>query len=83
MSRQGKVGDLRELVAIEPEDVDVAVDEVADIEVVPVRAERYALGEATHIGLSHLAYCLSVDLQERDVRVFVPVEGGLGVGRSR
>src|SRR5215471_12013423 len=80
MPRQCEVGDLRELVAIEPQDVDVAVDEVADVKVAPVWAERHALGEATHVDLSHLAYCLSIDLQERDIRVFMPVEGGLGGG---
>jgi len=44
MSGQGKVGDLSELVAIELQDVDVAVDEVADVEVASKGAERDAFG---------------------------------------
>ena len=38
-------------------------------------AELDALGETTHVGLSDLVYCASLDLQQRHVGMFVPVEG--------
>ena len=40
MPRQCEIGDLGELVGLEAQDVDIAVDEVADVEVAPIGAER-------------------------------------------
>ena len=54
MSRQGKAAELRQRVAVEAQDVNVAVDEIADIEKVPVGAESEAFGEAADIGLPTL-----------------------------
>jgi hypothetical protein len=56
-------------------------DEVSHVEVTPVGAERNAFGEAAHLGLRDLAHRLSLDLEERHVGFFVPIEGGLGACR--
>ena len=78
MSGQCKARHFRQGVTLEPQDVDVAVDEICNIEVMPVRAERDAFGEAADIGLRHLADRLCFDLEKRHVGFIVPVEGGLG-----
>jgi hypothetical protein len=81
-SGSAKLATLRQRVAIEPQDVDVAVDQVSHIEVTSVGAERDAFGEAAHLGLSDLAHRLSLDLeQERHVEFLVPIEGVLGAPR--
>ena len=75
MPRQFQVGDLGELIAFEPQDVDVAVDKVADVEVAPIGAERDTFGETTNLDLRHLADRLSLDLEKGDERFLVPKEG--------
>jgi hypothetical protein len=51
VSRQGKAAKLGQRVAVEAQDVNVAINEIADIEKVPVGAKGDAFGEATDIGL--------------------------------
>ena len=59
---QRKARHLRQSVPVEPQNIDVAVDKVCDVEPAPIRAGGDALGESADIGLSHLADRLSVDL---------------------
>src|SRR5215475_7912988 len=75
MPRQCEIGDLGELVGLEAQDVDIAVDEVADVEVAPIGAERDPFGESTNLDLRHLADRLSLDLEKGDERFLVPKEG--------
>jgi hypothetical protein len=74
---------LGERITVAPQDIDVALDEVSYVEVLPVGAERDAFGEAAHIGLRHLAHRLSLDLEERHVGFLMAVEGGLGCHQCR
>src|SRR6516164_1450221 len=76
--RQRQARHLRQGVPVEPQNIDVAVDKVCNIEPAPIRAEGDALGESADIDLSHLADRLSVDLEQRHIRFLVSVEGGLG-----
>jgi hypothetical protein len=62
---------------LDPEDIDIAVDEVVHVKIAPVGAERDALGKATYIGVRHLGYHLSIDLQESHVGSVVAIKGGL------
>src|SRR5262249_21250734 len=78
MSRQCEVANLRERITIAPQYVDIALDEVSDIEVLPVGAEHDAFRKAAHVRLSHLANALSIDLEEHNVGFLVPVERGFG-----
>ena len=73
-----KLATFRERIAIAVQDVDVALDEVSHVEVLPIGTEREAFGEAAEIGLRHLAHRLSLDLEERHVGFLMPIEGGLG-----
>src|SRR6266849_2504474 len=77
MPRQCEAGNLRERIAVAPQDV-VALDEVFHVEILPVGAERDAFREAAYISLRHLAYCLSLYLEQRHVGFLMPVEVGLG-----
>ena len=46
--------DRHELVALEMHDGDVAVEEIADVEVAAIRAERHALGQPAELGFHTL-----------------------------
>ena len=51
MSRQREAADLGQRVALEAQDVNIAVDEIADIEKVPIGAEGDAFCETADFGL--------------------------------
>jgi hypothetical protein len=78
MPGQRKAPDHRKRVAVEPQDVDVAVDKISHVEIAPVWTESGPFGEATDIELSYVAYGFSFDLQQRHVGVLMPVKGRLG-----
>ena len=71
------MGYLSQCIAVDPQNIDVAVDKISHVQIAPVGTERDAFGEATHVGLRHLTDCLSIDLQESYVRFVVPIKGGL------
>src|SRR3954469_24688859 len=49
-----------------PEDREVAVDVVADVEVTPIRREQDGLGQTSDLDLPHLRHAFAVDLQDVD-----------------
>ena len=58
------------------------LDEVSHVEVLPIGTEREAFGETADISLRHPAHRLSLDLEERHVGFFMPVEGFFGCAAS-
>jgi hypothetical protein len=60
------------------QDINVALDEISHVKVLPVGAEHDAFGKAADVRLCHLANALSIDLEEHHVGFLMPVEGGLG-----
>jgi hypothetical protein len=66
-SRQGEAGDLGQRVAVKAQDIDIAIDKIADIEKAAVGTERDPLGEITDFGSRHLAYGFAVDFQQRHI----------------
>jgi hypothetical protein len=67
MSRERKAGHLGQRVAVVPQDVDISVDEVSYVQVMPIGTKRDPFGEAAHVGLGHLMDRLSIDLEERHI----------------
>jgi len=52
MTGQRQASDLRKAIAIESQDIQVAINEVPHVEKATVRAERDAFGETTHFCLT-------------------------------
>ena len=48
------------------QDRDIAVDEVADVQILAVVAPHHALGQAAHVDVLDVRHLLAVDLQQRD-----------------
>src|ERR1700732_534029 len=66
MPLQRKARHLGEPIAVEPQDVDVALDKIPHVEETPIWAEGDPLGEPADWYLRDLANALASDFQQRD-----------------
>src|SRR5690348_17318715 len=69
MARKLQAADRFQLVALETQNGDIAVEEISNVEEFSIGAERRPLGEAADFRFGHLPYLLlrGVDLEQRHV----------------